>query len=253
MRPAADSEARERLFERWVRELALPVRADPTEVTITRYVAAGVTDVLLVESPEPLPFSRDVTVAIERAVPAVVVAPGSIEEWIAELSFEVLEQIVPDPPAPFAAVRRIIRAVAGPTGRELQRYDLLPGPGVGLGMAMSWTDTLVGPAAASVHPSLQPGHVLLLDGTNHVIGGPYLDDPWSLPPIWLPVPARILGDGSERRALVIPIGTTPPGHTPFTSGAHRLTFSIDRPRWRSGTPTGTTNYRASHVISIDLP
>ena len=62
----ADAEKRQRLFETWTLALGLPLRETPHGVSLTRWVEGGSTALILLESDEPLPFSRDVKVVLSR-------------------------------------------------------------------------------------------------------------------------------------------------------------------------------------------
>ncbi len=63
----SDRETRQRLFDQWVAGLAVPIGKGAhgaQRVTLTRIGDAATADALLLESPEPLPFSEDVTVTL---------------------------------------------------------------------------------------------------------------------------------------------------------------------------------------------
>jgi hypothetical protein len=70
MAAGGDPEARDRLFDRWLEQLALPVRGRVERVEITRYVIGDATHAFLIESPEPLPIGDDVTAALRHEVDA---------------------------------------------------------------------------------------------------------------------------------------------------------------------------------------
>jgi hypothetical protein len=91
------------------------------------------------------------------------------------------------------------------------------------------------------------GELGLFDGR----GRPILP-PFPLPPIqiWVNVAVRVLSSGDERRALVIPVGSSPTAHAPMPTGTYRLRFALDRARWRSLSPDTTTNYRANHTLAV---
>lgn len=144
MHERADAEKRQRLFEVWTTSLALPLREAPSILSLTRWVENGATSLILLESDEPLPFSRDVTVALSKR-----------------------SQI----PSPFPF-------------------------------------------------------------------GPIF--------IWAPVPALVLTNGDETKALIVPTGG------PLTAGNHRLTFQIDRRRWRVAVPDAVSNYRATATLPFTL-
>jgi hypothetical protein len=62
----ADAEKRHRLFEAWTTSLGLPLREAPRGLSITRWVDATGTALLLLESDEPIPFSSDVNLTLSR-------------------------------------------------------------------------------------------------------------------------------------------------------------------------------------------
>lgn len=65
MVPEADPEERQRVFESWARELGAALRERPQRLELTRLTSADGTEALLLESPEPLPFSDDVSLQLE--------------------------------------------------------------------------------------------------------------------------------------------------------------------------------------------
>ena len=74
MHPDAAATLRDDLFARWVRELGLPLRDEVTDLEMSRAVVNGQTACLLLESPEPIDFTSEVKVTLERGV-AVPVPP----------------------------------------------------------------------------------------------------------------------------------------------------------------------------------
>lgn len=68
MQPDAPPEARDALFARWIAGLGLPLRDEVTRLEISRFVVGTQTECLLVESPEPLDFTEEVSVTLERRV-----------------------------------------------------------------------------------------------------------------------------------------------------------------------------------------
>lgn len=65
MRPEADPEERQRLFEGWVKDLGIALRERPQSLEVTRLTGPAGTEALLLESPEPLAFSEDVSLQLE--------------------------------------------------------------------------------------------------------------------------------------------------------------------------------------------
>jgi hypothetical protein len=104
-------------------------------------------------------------------------------------------------------------------------------------------------AAPAAFATIGPDEVGLVDAAQRL-----LKPPFPVPPIptYVIVPVRILSNGDEQRAFVIPVGMSPSVHVPFPPGSYELAFTIDRARWRSAAPDATTNYRASTTLSISL-
>jgi hypothetical protein len=65
MRPGADPEERQRLFDLWVKDLGIALRERPQKLEVTRLTGPEGAEALLLESPEPLAFSEDVTLRLE--------------------------------------------------------------------------------------------------------------------------------------------------------------------------------------------
>lgn len=73
MRPGADPEERQRLFDLWVKDLGVAVRERPQRLEVTRLEGlSGGAEALLLESPEPLAFSEDVTLKLEAVGGGIV-------------------------------------------------------------------------------------------------------------------------------------------------------------------------------------
>jgi hypothetical protein len=65
--PDGSADARQATFDRCVRDLALPLREKLARVELTRIVRDGQTELLILESPEPLPLGYDVTCVLTDA------------------------------------------------------------------------------------------------------------------------------------------------------------------------------------------
>jgi hypothetical protein len=148
------------------------------------------------------------------------------------------------PPA-LGSLRAIVRAVFTARGNVYEVYALP--------MRRAGALRLVRPAivAADAAPAafalIGPDEIGLVDAEQRL-----MKPPFPLPPLptYVIVPVRILSNGDERRALVIPVGMSPGVHVPFPAGTYQLTFSIDRTRWRSAAPDATSNYRVSTTLSV---
>ena len=66
MTPDADPRQRDTVFRAVQETLGIPAVEDPTDPSMTRLLIESVSAALLLEGPEPLPFSRDVSVTLQR-------------------------------------------------------------------------------------------------------------------------------------------------------------------------------------------
>jgi hypothetical protein len=80
MAPDADTARRDRLFAQWIAGLAVPLRSAPERLEITRHVLPTGTDLLLIESPEPLPLGGDVTLELRKR--RVISFPVPVQQWV---------------------------------------------------------------------------------------------------------------------------------------------------------------------------
>jgi hypothetical protein len=91
MAPEAAAADRERLFARWVRELGLPLKDDVTTFEMSRFVDAGLTRLLLLESPEALDFTEEITLTLvqRRLVGPVARPPTATTSTLSEAAARV--------------------------------------------------------------------------------------------------------------------------------------------------------------------
>jgi hypothetical protein len=139
MTSGADPEERQRVFESWSKELGITLRERPQRLELTRLTGGNGTEALLLESPEPLPFTEDVSLHLESQL----------------------------------------------SGGTVTSYEL-----------------------------------------------------------------RLLTNGSETHALVIPIDEGTGNPVPLPTGAYRLRFNLDRERFRSAVPNPQSRYQAQATIEV---
>ena len=242
-----DAEKRQRLFEAWTTALGLPLRERPRDLALTRWVENDTTSLFLLESDEPLPFSRDVTVTLAKRIkvptfphpthPPVVATVAAIPD----LEFDDTRIVAPALPARARAGRRILRVVAVERGRvEVEAFEIDRSRRESLladrvAAAAEWPRELSVP---------RPGDLVVVDDRNV----PVLP---IIPPfghfIWSPIAAMVLTNDDETRALIVPSGG------PLMTGNFRLQFRIDRPRWRAAAPDATSNYEQVATLPFTLP
>jgi hypothetical protein len=66
MQPDGDPARRQQLFERWISALGLPLKDEVNALEISRFVSAGKSDLLLLETPEALDFAEEIRVQSAR-------------------------------------------------------------------------------------------------------------------------------------------------------------------------------------------
>jgi hypothetical protein len=66
MQPDSTDQSREAVFGEWVVATSLPLKTDLTELQISRYTVGTQTAFLVLESPEPLDFSEEITPRLQK-------------------------------------------------------------------------------------------------------------------------------------------------------------------------------------------
>ena len=287
MRPEASAEARERLFETWASERALLFRQSSDRLSMTRTVEAGGTTLFVIEGPEPLALSRDVTIALSRRstagpLPSGPVGPGaeaggvieagsrrgappmdefafaprasarSVLAWLD--AFEWADGRLVGPPLPrgLEIARRIVTVEAVRALRQRVEYRIEPGPGGpgGRGSVEAILDRRR-PDHAFVLPRLEPGEVVLVGSGGALL--PPVRPPSRWPPrpiVFVPQRLVALTNGDETRALLIPVDAAGVAVS-LPGGRYRFSFAIDRPRWRTDVPDTISNYRAEASVDAE--
>src|SRR4029079_8576328 len=108
----ADPQVRQRLFDRWVGELAVPLSPTVEGLRFGAGAGGAGTQLLVLESPEPLPFSRDVRLTVTHRVTSIPDVPHGVPRSLlrvaAGLRFarDTLHGPVPDDVAPLVSEAR---------------------------------------------------------------------------------------------------------------------------------------------------
>lgn len=179
--------------------------------------------------------------------PPVRPSLDAIAAFLANLESDNDALVGPALPEALATLRQIVRAEPTPKGIAYHVYTLTKGRPGRVTMARRVPKGRHTPISSGFE-ALAPGEIRLLDGRARALAPPVLSPS---PQLYVDVAARILTNGDERRALVIPTGADPAVHTPLPAGTYRLVFTLDRARWRSTTPDDTTNYRSTHTLAVD--
>jgi hypothetical protein len=254
MAPDADPQLRQRLFDRWIAELAVPLSRAVDGLRLGVVAAGDGAQLLLLESPEPLPFSRDVGLSVTHRVVSVPDPPLGVSRallrFAAGLVFarDRVHGPVPAEVAPLVAqARTLVYAVRA--DRLLQRVEYriyqvaidnasgeLEGDLVQVRPAPP-----VGPGLPRRPLRIPVDHVALLDATGQPLA-PALPLPFAHDEA---VDLAVLTNSVEDRALLIPAA-------PLATDTYRFAWTIDRPRYRAVVVDETTNYRASVITAVPI-
>ena len=254
MAPAADPQRRQRLFDRWCADLVLPLSAAPDGLRLSAVADGSGAHLLLLESPEPLPFSRDVTLTVSHRVrglpgPPPVGIPRALLRFAAGLVFEDdrLSGAVPAEVLPLVRQARRLVHAAGAGGRTAYRvFDVRVGStpdGAQLtGVLAEVRTTPPLPPTFPPRPDpLPPDHVALLGDAGALLG-PVLPLPVERDEV---LPLRVLTDAAEQRALLVP-------EDPLPAGTYTFGFGVDRERYRAAVPDDESRYRDQATLRVSL-
>jgi hypothetical protein len=259
MDPDAGVEERQRLFDRWAQDLVLPLAQDSKRLQLTRLIGQdGLTQLISLESPEPLAFSEDVSLVLKQQTmnptpregfpPELLELASAIRfgnnRFQATVQDEALGPIL-------SSTERLVRARGQSFFRRFEVYTV----------STSQSDpdrTIVSGDLVQTIPFFNPSNPIL-ENLGELRDGQFAllaDDNTLVVEEMIPiielvfetVALKILTNGSETKALFIPMnGGT---HAPLADGEYRFSFEIDRARFRTQTPNELSNCRASKAINV---
>jgi hypothetical protein len=288
MDPSAPAAERERIFTTWTAGLGLAIKDDVTELEISRYVEEARTRALLIESPEALDFTSEITATLigrkrgEPRPPRPPRPPGfpgrGLGDRFASLARQPLsaaplrsgrpsvDETILDVEILAGALRLRLHAALANAG-ELAVAVVAADGSVDLYRGTVRPPWLRGQPpilhAAAVGPlagHLPPGSDLAAELSTAQPGAVFLvtTDLIELVGRWggrplevdVPVDVALLQSGDARRALVIPLaGGAAPG---LATGPYRLTLALNRKRWETTESADDLNtYARSVTISFD--
>jgi hypothetical protein len=256
MAAGADPQVRQRLFDRWVGELAIPLSPTVEGLRLGSVADSGGTRLLVLESPEPLPFSRDVRLAVTHRVTSAPDPPAGVPRSLVRFASGLVfgRDAVHGPvPADVATLvsraRTLVHAARADrlTNRvEYRIYrvrtDTAPDGPVLEGELIQVRTTPPVPPGLPPRPLRIPlDHVALIDATGRPLA-PALPLPFEHEET---VGLDVLTSSVEDRALLIPAA-------PLAPDTYTFTWTIDRQRYRSPIVDDTTHYRATVATVIPI-
>ena len=233
MQESADPQARHALFTKWTTAMGLPLVTQPSAFTLSRWTGTAGTLTLLLESPEPISFTRDVTVSLVHHIPAPIwhpTGPANLQAALSHLQFVQKTVTVPAAFAIFAAGDHIVhvtQSVAGPT------FAVYTAPQRGLLVPIPGTLQQIRPAKGT-NPLFDQMRIFP-DGTNVLVRNKAIvataNPGIATGPVDQTVPLIPFDNGLETAAFLIPASAS--GHlTPLPPGRYTLHLTITRNRWR---------------------
>jgi len=251
MTAAADPQARQVLFTKWVNELALPLRQQPESFCLSRWTGAAGTLALLVESPEPLAFSRDVSVTLVQHLPPKFkpIGPANIQAALLHLQFIANVVTVPLQFALFTAGDQIVRVSRTAAGATLAVYSP---PLRSLITVTPGHLVQVIPPTGVIPPALQalrklPGGTIALIRNQALFAA--VNPGLGSGPVDQAIPVVVFSNGPETAALLIP-SQTAGSVDALASGNFTIKFSIRRERWRDTSANPESQYVQDQSLNL---
>jgi hypothetical protein len=210
----------------------------PQQLLITRVGDGPTADALLVESPEPLPFSTDVSITVAHWVPGGFGGWGDIGGWD-DLGNLHLAMVTDEVGSAAERARWLVHSPADDepvAAFDVGRVTGRPGTMVPIAHQVDAADVAVRP---------DPGTAVFVDANGEIVGWPFPVHPGH----WQELPVRVLSDGDETRAILIPTDASGQAAA-LPARRYRLQFAIDRARWRADAPDATSSYRATADIYV---
>ncbi len=268
MQPSADPQARQKLFDSVLTQLAIGLKTSRLGVTIARLTDANGTFGWLLESPEAISITRDVTIAVTRASRVWVNAPIAVRPARAALSVSGVAAMALGGPSEteaddnatlemlqFDAERvavfgtispgaddQILRVVDGGTGGVRVQIFAAPSGAANGDLLETLTATQAtkrfGAAAVA---DLRAGVAAIV---HKGVVGSIARGYWET--IQVPVPITILSNGIEDSLLILSAGTAPLG-----PGVYTMVATMDRDRWSATTEADPEqHYHDSATLTV---
>jgi hypothetical protein len=255
MAPGADPQLRQRLFDRWIGELAIPLSRGVDRVTLAACADAAGTQLMLLESPEPLPLSRDVRLAVTHRVIAMPPVPPNVPRavvaLVARMVFSATGLEAPVPAAAEALAREartlVLAVRRDRLGRRVE-YRVYRLRVDDTGRAVLRGELVEVRTRAPLRPGFPPrpirlpiDHLVLLDADGLPLT-PALPLPVEQDVV---VPLDVLTNEDEDRVLLIPAA-------PLAADTYTWHWSIDRARYRAPQEDDAVRYRAGASWRVTL-
>jgi hypothetical protein len=287
MQPGADATLRLNLFQRWAEALSLPLVQQPRTLTLSRLEKEDGTILLLLESPEPLRFSEELLLTIEKEIltppPSPVPPTLSALESSVPPDLEVYEDAIKELVPGIKSINiQPAQIVAVMDNRMLQELEQVPRYALAAvnhaGRLKYFLFALnfrpIGRMLTRVmgflrdehdfnrilhHALIQSltGHIrniratqlFLLTNQGEAIMKLRLPD-LSLP-FFAPQAFRLLGNGDETRTILIPLDGANGEPMTWTEGKYCFHFKLNRKRYPQESPDPNALYEREVELELN--
>ena len=257
MQPTADPALRDVVFQRWVKHLGIPLKDEVSRLEISQFVVEGKTAAILLESPEPIDFTSEVSVVLERRVkfgggvldPDIVADLDGMQVLDVARSGRALDVELTPPTVALRDDRIVfVEPIDGPNRLRVWTGAIKVRRGAATGRVHALASqeiTVLGRPDPPFRTALRLGRMVAsLPRQTGVIACPIVE--------FVPVPVRVLESSSARHIVLLPMTSTDVPQ-PLASGTHRLTLAMDRPRWSTTAPADDLNrYRDAATLLLEL-
>ena len=243
MMPEGDPQVRQELFNRWVGDLILPAVPQATGLELNRLVHNDRTELLLIESPEPLALSGDVSMVLNKQtfqlpltekiqVLPLIIEKSEVQIELVDTRFtnnpEKLSQLIKS----FDGLKWLVKLEANEETNAYFIYamelpiveaDKITIPGK-LDQVIRVGDGKMTepPAWFEIVQEMDVDELALVSGEGELLFDTYSALEFT------PVSIRVLTNGSETRAIIIPVAEngSSPTVAPLGRGSYRIEFDI---------------------------
>jgi hypothetical protein len=287
MQPGADAGLRLSLFQRWAEALSLPLVQQPQGLVLSRLETAAGTALMLLDSPEPLRFSDEVVLTVERKIlqpEPVPLPPGlgalqrSIPAGLEALEGTIREQargvraidIRPDR-VTLVIARRLLQtlpqaprfALVALTHEGRLKHSLFALAFSAAGQNLSRvtgilrdqgdfdviSQRLLIRAVSGQIRRIQANELFLLNNQGMLVKKVTLPD--LTLPFFAPQPFRLLSNGDETRALLAPLSGPDGAPALWSGGKYRFHFKLTRQRYPQELPDPQAVYAREVEMELE--
>jgi hypothetical protein len=264
----ADLEKRQRIFDDLVKDLKLPLSCNIDRLKLSELISSRGPELILLESPEPLPFSKDVKMILKKRTLIPIVktssarATGEFLEIAMQLRFSDERVIFSNIPKFYrdriGRSRFLVRSIEVEGNLQHHIYEMK------LEIDRSGQYQLFGKRIEIIYPYALEAKErtlytkIISEMRSKEIAFVAESGDLSIPIIpefkeeFEPISSLVLTNGDETTALIIPIDQTTKKQVSLEGDTYLFEFKIDRIRFRSQKQDNVSNYREESSFTAKL-